>query len=234
MCSQVHHGEQEKRWRAELDMVVSSLWYGWGGLNVWLFMLAQKVRSEAFDPALGLVSAIASFSSAGYYALAIGAVAVHAARDRERSINMRDRLSDPWGQAFFRFVLGTAMAAALVWLLKSWLHFPRPWELYGPRFGTAALLVDNAASFPSGHAAFAAALVGSLWSTLAARRLRAALLLFLVCVGLSRVLVGAHFPADVIGGYAVGFGCVWIAERLVRDLSGRRGGSHGHEAATRK
>ncbi len=201
-------------------MALWSIWYGWGGLNAWLFTIAQEARPEAFGPALGFVSAIGSFASAAYYALIIGAAAVHVSRDRERRI-VRCRLSDSWSRTLFRFLLATALAAAIVWLLKTWLHFPRPWEVYGPRLGATALFVDTDASFPSGHAALTAVLVGSLWSTLTARSVRAALLLFLVCVGLARVLIGAHFPADVIGGYGVGFGSVWIAHRVLRSLSGR-------------
>ena len=199
-------------------MALWSSWYHWGGLNAWLFLVAQEIRSEALEPALGLVSAVGSFPSAAYYARLIGAAAVHVVRDRERRI-VRCRLSDAWAQTLLRFLFATAMAAAIVWLLKTGLHFPRPWELYGPRLGAATLLVDNDASFPSGHAAFAAVLVGSLWSTLASGRVRAALLLYLVCVGLSRVLLGAHFPADVIAGYVVGFGSVWVVRRVLRKLS---------------
>lgn len=100
-------------------------------------------------------------------------------------------------------------------MLKTVFDLPRPWELYGPGIGQAPLLVNSEGSFPSGHAAFAAVLVGVLWSRFTGRTARALLVLLLVCVGLSRVLIGAHFPADVVAGYIVGLASVWISDRLL-------------------
>jgi membrane-associated phospholipid phosphatase len=58
------------------------------------------------------------------------------------------------------------------------------------------------ASFPSGHttSAFAAAVaLGFI-----VPRWRGAFLAFAMAIGLSRILVGAHFPSDVVGGAALG------------------------------
>jgi undecaprenyl-diphosphatase len=80
--------------------------------------------------------------------------------------------------------------------------------------------------FPSGHAvgsmAVAAALVALAWQT----RFRIAALTFavvlVVAVGLSAVLVGNHWPSDVVGGWALSLGwvsfvssatAVWLAHR---------------------
>jgi signal peptidase II len=115
-----------------------------------------------------------------------------------------------------------------VWLLKTWLHFPRPWELLGWQPGLSTLPADADASFPSGHAAFAAVVVGSLWPRLRGRTARAALLLYLASVGFSRVMLGAHFPADVVAGYAVGLGSAWGAGHVLRG-SGRRGAGGSDE-----
>lgn len=208
-------------------MTLASLWYGWGGLNAWLFMLAQEGRPTALEPALSLVSAAGSFASAVYVARAVGAAALRVARDRERGVIVGCRLDDRWAETLFRFLLATLAAGAAVWLLKTWLHFPRPWELLGPQAGLNALPADADASFPSGHAAFAAVVVGTLWSRFGGRTARAVLLLYLASVGLSRVVLGAHFPADVIAGYAVGLGSVWGTGRVLRGLGGLRDAVRG-------
>jgi undecaprenyl-diphosphatase len=72
-------------------------------------------------------------------------------------------------------------------------------------------------AFPSGHTttifAFAVAL-GFLWP----RLYRAALAVAIV-VGLSRIVVGMHYPTDVIGGFACGVIVAWV----VRNAFAARG-----------
>jgi membrane-associated phospholipid phosphatase len=94
--------------------------------------------------------------------------------------------------------------------------------------GSQPLTFDYAfQSFPSGHTAVAFALalsVGLLWP-----RWRLPLLVFALAVGASRVIISAHYPADVIGGALVAWLTVaWLARffadrRLVfqRDAEGR-------------
>lgn len=72
-------------------------------------------------------------------------------------------------------------------------------------------------SFPSGHATTAAALFVAL--ALLFPRLRAGLVLAGLWVGLARVIVGAHYPSDVLAGLALG---TWFSWMLATQLA-RRG-----------
>jgi undecaprenyl-diphosphatase len=86
------------------------------------------------------------------------------------------------------------------------------------------------ASFPSGHAttAFAAAIaVGALWP-----RMRPVMWIYAVAIALSRIIVTAHHPSDVIAGAIVGT----IGALLVRNwyASRRLGFTVAADGAVRK
>ena len=92
------------------------------------------------------------------------------------------------------------------------------------------LVVVKTNSFPSGHATSSMIFYLALALLLASHRHRfaaagAAILLALL-VGTSRVMLGVHWPSDVIGGWA--FGLLWVlltlrpAERLLRSDSETR------------
>jgi len=92
--------------------------------------------------------------------------------------------------------------------IKPLVERARPW-LVLPL--TPLVTEKDPNSFPSGHtcAAFAA---GLSW----ARALpwnwgRIAAVVLAVCMGLSRLYVGVHFPTDVLVGAVIGALCAWIA-----------------------
>ena len=75
-------------------------------------------------------------------------------------------------------------------------------------------------SFPSGDAAFAFGAAVALASV--APRFRVLALLFAVAASLSRVVVGAHYPFDVLAGAAVGIASGLLAPRAVAAVRRRQ------------
>lgn len=105
---------------------------------------------------------------------------------------------------------------ALNSLLKLDVHRARP-DL------EPHLMVEHSNSFPSGHAAGSMIFFLTLALLLAhrgqSRRWMAAAAIGLsILVGTSRVMLGVHWPSDVIGGWA--FGALWVlfSLRLAEDL----------------
>lgn len=115
--------------------------------------------------------------------------------------------------------LGILLAASLVSAgLKEWFARPRP----GPEFGP--LVHEPLASFPSGHAMLAYCVYGLLawqvWRAPISGFLKASLVALLtslvVGIGLSRVYLAAHYPSDVVAGFAAGVPLLWLATVLLR------------------
>lgn len=77
-------------------------------------------------------------------------------------------------------------------------------------------------SFPSGHSANAVTVYGSLAAHEKKRKLLWALAFVLpLLVGFSRVVVGAHYPTDVFGGWALGLLVVLLIPWLRRKIKNR-------------
>lgn len=77
-------------------------------------------------------------------------------------------------------------------------------------------------SFPSGHtcAAFAA---GMIWlRTLPWKWGRIAAAALAVCMGLSRLYVGVHYPTDVLAGAVIGALCAWAVWKAYQIVEERR------------
>lgn len=125
----------------------------------------------------------------------------------------------PWAAGF---VAACPTGASLLdTALKHLIHRHRPhlWP-------HAAIL--NSYSFPSGHAtissAFFAGTTYVVWK-LMGRRVgqfaTAVSTIFIIGIGFSRVYLGVHWPSDVIAGYALGLGWVFILMVITESLMNR-------------
>ncbi|KRC52979.1 MULTISPECIES: phosphatase PAP2 family protein [unclassified Nocardioides] len=121
--------------------------------------------------------------------------------------------------------LTTPATVVLTSALKTLVDRPRPpWQV------TAHLL--HSPAFPSGHTSGTTALVLSLvlataavarqrgWRPLVVRVASVAAVLVVALVGADRVLLGRHYPSDVLGGLLVGGAVAWGAAVLLG--TGRR------------
>jgi undecaprenyl-diphosphatase len=113
---------------------------------------------------------------------------------------------------FFASSLGRAIGAqaVVVWALKLAIGRVRPWLALGL---PAPIGAPHDGSFPSGHAAgsfcvaaFLSVALPAAWprSPGRARALSGAALAVAALVAISRVYLGAHFPADVLAGALLG------------------------------
>jgi len=106
------------------------------------------------------------------------------------------------------FFLTIGAASALVHLVKLIVGRARP-ELFselGAYSLTPFAYNDLYSSFPSGHSAAVGSFFGAF--SMLAPRLRPLFLLGALTIGVSRVIVGAHYPSDVAAGLLLG---LWTA-----------------------
>lgn len=178
-----------------------SAWYDWYGLNDALFLFLNGFHAVWFDR---FMQGLTSLGHPALYPFYI-ALALCWSLARPASLPLRN-------VAVFA-VAYVSVSVILVPVLKGALDFPRPATV----LGELAVIIgapDRAQSFPSGHAAFTVALAASLGAGLG-RTTRLVLATFAVMVCVSRIVVGAHFPADVVAGAVLALAMVAMAHVVV-------------------
>lgn len=83
-----------------------------------------------------------------------------------------------------------------------------------------AEVIESSSGFPSGHSAQSAAIWIALALLIGARsahprRWLATGIAMTLVVGLSRIILGAHSPTDLIGGWALGLACVLLCREAL-------------------
>jgi len=105
----------------------------------------------------------------------------------------------------------------IVPLIKSTLNMQRPFFVLGEQLVNIVGCPDTIQSFPSGHAAFAVLTSASLAPDMP-RILKIILVFVAVLVCVSRVYVGAHFPADVLGGALISLLTVFAVRFMICNI----------------
>lgn len=125
-----------------------------------------------------------------------------------------------WQRGALLVAVTVAGAGLLNWLLKFSFGRTRPEAFFD-------YPLPGSPSFPSGHALYAASIIGGLAALLSPRIKYAALRVVVWCaaiflillVGFSRVYLGVHYPSDVLAGYSIAV--IWVTavafgDRLAR------------------
>lgn len=106
--------------------------------------------------------------------------------------------ADYWKQLALVMIIGIGVTALVVLVIKFTVRRRRPQGEWGRIYRST-----DPHSFPSGHAARSTMLavialgMGPLWLGLS-------LLLWAPLVGLARIILGVHYPSDIVAGMALG------------------------------
>lgn len=103
-----------------------------------------------------------------------------------------------WKEIVLVFFTGS-FAWAISHFLKILFHTPRPFVEFA---NVHNLINETGFAFPSGHATFYMALAFAIFLT--HKKAGYWFMFFALLIGLARIIVGVHFPVDILGGYILG------------------------------
>jgi membrane-associated phospholipid phosphatase len=122
-------------------------------------------------------------------------------------------------RCFWAALIAAVFAALWVQVLKQVVVMPRPLAVLPPELFFQSGPAFRAVSFPSGHAAAIFAIAG-IWvmslpgRTVSSTVIRGLLLALATLVSLSRVMVGVHWPVDILWGMLGGWLAAWLGLAL--------------------
>jgi undecaprenyl-diphosphatase len=158
--------------------------------------------ARAQDTLEDLSGLYASYSEALFIALCVGVVLAGFALHR-RALQVAGVLA----------VLSAGLGLAIAHFLAAAVDRPRPFVAHPEQI---TLFAHHAADpgFPSDHATAAFAIAGALLLRLGWRWWP--VLLAAVLLAIVRVVVGLHYPSDVLAGAVLGLASAWVVCRLAQ------------------
>ena len=186
---------------------------------LFLFALDQSVSDSARslpDPVISFFKVFTELGQSAWFILVSGVASLFLAATPWRQLPRRQRVQRAHLHAdttfFFAVILTSGILSRVI---KDIIGRARPNNSLseGPLHFEFFAWSPQFASFPSGHATtFGAACMLFAFYT---PKWRPALLALALAGGASRVIVGWHYPADVIAGLAFGAGLALVAARYM-------------------
>ncbi|MEQ9115919.1 MAG: phosphatase PAP2 family protein [Rickettsiales bacterium] len=144
---------------------------------------------------------------------------------RKQNKNSKSDLCIKMLKSFIIMISSLLIMGILVKLLKSYFEMPRPYCSVDGN-SIREFVVHKTAkcfrSFPSGHTAYTAVIVASIWPILGkSLKCGSVIILSMVCV--SRLAMAMHYPTDVIASLILSLITVFLVTKLVSNLiAGRK------------
>jgi membrane-associated phospholipid phosphatase len=203
------------------------LFYDWLGFNKWLFLAINHIRGNTYDHIMVALTRLGDHKHFLYVlcGLLVCAIIGFLIKKIQHRAGMKQYVLR-WVGVFVVIAIAALVNRPMVAALKDYYALPRPYVALMP----VSPLLENPdekvhlleekspedanRSFPSGHVAFVTLIVVALWPVLSANMSFVGVLL-IFAVGWSRVSLGAHFPADVVGTFLLIALTTFLLRRLI-------------------
>ena len=196
--------------------MIKEIFYDWGGANLWLFHAINNLRDPFLDRFMVLGTQIGGHTLFPFYITVIVLVAAlgvtrAAALDPGRG----QKLAMRWLSMLSILCVAYMLDGVFLTWAKHYFDYPRP-PLALPQ-GSFHIVgkTEYYQSLPSGHASFAMLVMASIWPMFN-RWQKWAAVAFVAWVGVSRISVGAHFPADILTGWLTALLIVLLSRAIAK------------------
>ncbi|MDX1974941.1 MAG: phosphatase PAP2 family protein [Rickettsiales bacterium] len=210
--------ENEAETAHAISKFLLDVFYHWFGLNESLFLSIYRIQGESYSLWMKAVTQLGNYHNFPYYLGAVIAfIALSVAIKTIRGEPIQKRHMALWVSVLAILVAGHIINGVTIIVIKNYSEFPRPYvELSSEQvegLDRRDEPDEQFRSFPSGHAAFITMILMSLWPVLSS-----GIRLFALCLALtiywSRMALGMHFPADIVGGILI----TVLVMRLVKSV----------------
>jgi membrane-associated phospholipid phosphatase len=199
-------------------MNVKGALYDWGGLNAWLFHAVNDWRGGVVDRVAWAGTQIGDHSLFPLYLALFTALALFSVRRADEVARQQsDSLARHWLETLGVLSVAYLVDAAFLTWAKAWYGYPRPLLALPAASVHVVGTPEYFHGLPSGHASFAMLIAAAIWPMLGMRG-RVCAAIFVLWVGIARVNVGAHFPADVLAAWLTALVVVLLIRAVLRRL----------------
>lgn len=196
---------------------MKEIFYDWGGANVWLFHSINDIRFEWLDNFMLFGTYLGGHTFFPFYLVLVTLLAGLVMSRPAQDVGLYQAEVKRWMAVIAVFSVAYWLNGVILGILKPLLDFPRPPLALSMDTVNIIGATELHHSLPSGHSSFAMMVVASLWPVLK-RWLRVVGVCFVLWVGISRVSLGAHFPADVLAGFSLSLAVVLLVYILIHKL----------------
>jgi membrane-associated phospholipid phosphatase len=198
-------------------MTMKEIFYDWGGANVWLFHAINDIRFEWLDNVMLFGTYLGGHTFFPLYLVLLTLIALFVVNRPAQDFSSYETRVKRWMAVIAVFSFAYWLDGILLGTLKPLLDFPRPPLALPIETVNIIGATELHHSLPSGHSTFAMMVVASLWPVLT-RWLRVTGVCFVLWVGISRISLGAHFPADVLAGFILSLAVVLLVYVAIQQL----------------